>query len=1009
MPQTSSLNELTREVRLGIVLYGGVSLAVYENGVAQELFRAVKGAGIYTVIKQLTGCDVVLDIISGTSAGGINGILLGYALANDCDPSVTKDFWREEGDILNLLHAPGDPAPNSILNSRGYYQPRLELAYAAIKNQAYQPPPEDLVSPIAELDVFITGTNAYGHVYTEFDDFGHAIDVKDHRALFHLRKRIENDFTHSAEVYAKLSRITSCFPVAFEPVEVNSESGDLADRLLINWGSLAQEKDSKGREKSSFFLDGGILNNKPFSSTLSAIFHHTQTREVERFLLYVEPDPEQFSKRLKEFQPAAPNVVQAAGEGLSSIPSYQSIAADLAAIAEHNSRARRYQELVQALNRTSADLMEHSSRPMEAPAGLKDLDAKAEQPRSPTEQTNTEELTTVYLRSRISRARDRVVDGVLKENGHRRLLQDAERQAGELLVKAFDHLHEDQVLKSLHEFDVYYRMRRLFFVADRISERINDSHTNLSNDAKEAYRDVWRRINHRIKCQEIIRSKIEELIDLADFRWQEIMKGGTPAAGAARIWAAVESLLGRLLAPAGPSQDAAAAEDESGQGELYRLLDDRVRDLVKSFDPLSVQPEPASGLPDNLLICGDADELALLKQYTPGQLKDPITQHYCRFIYVDSFLFPMQYMSEMESTDEVKTMRISPIDAHLGFSSDPRKLCGNQLSHFGGFLKSSWRANDLMWGRLDGACQLMQCVVTRERLRKLIPADQKLLVAALRARCPAGAEYMAELEKELENFTNAADGSAPEKDAFDKFLSALIYVGQSEILQQEVPRVVEASIAQQGVWNQYDLNNLLSQQAELDASGSPPAPNWRAGARQPDRTVTSYAAVRFAQESSRDWVRYFRDEYTVSEEQWQNGIPRSVLIEIITTMILVLRKSLLEIGENGPAVRGSMIFRVTSFPLRIAYYLTRIQRLAPEYLRVAVFGGFVFCFSVLGVYAYSWWRLGAKASLILLVVPLTILLVLGAVVYLMYRGYRPSAKRRENVASLSKEFPQVSA
>ena len=71
------LNDLAREVRFGVVLYGGVSLAVYENGVAQELFRAVKGTGIYTIIKQLTGCDVVLDIISGTSAGGINGILLG--------------------------------------------------------------------------------------------------------------------------------------------------------------------------------------------------------------------------------------------------------------------------------------------------------------------------------------------------------------------------------------------------------------------------------------------------------------------------------------------------------------------------------------------------------------------------------------------------------------------------------------------------------------------------------------------------------------------------------------------------------------------------------------------------------------------------------------------------------------------------------------------------------------------------------------------------------------------
>ena len=34
--------ERSRETRLGIVMSGGVSLAVYENGVAQELFRAVR-------------------------------------------------------------------------------------------------------------------------------------------------------------------------------------------------------------------------------------------------------------------------------------------------------------------------------------------------------------------------------------------------------------------------------------------------------------------------------------------------------------------------------------------------------------------------------------------------------------------------------------------------------------------------------------------------------------------------------------------------------------------------------------------------------------------------------------------------------------------------------------------------------------------------------------------------------------------------------------------------------
>lgn len=55
----------TREVRLGMVLYGGVSLAVYENGVAQELYRAIRGEGIYGLVKELTDSDITVDIISG--------------------------------------------------------------------------------------------------------------------------------------------------------------------------------------------------------------------------------------------------------------------------------------------------------------------------------------------------------------------------------------------------------------------------------------------------------------------------------------------------------------------------------------------------------------------------------------------------------------------------------------------------------------------------------------------------------------------------------------------------------------------------------------------------------------------------------------------------------------------------------------------------------------------------------------------------------------------------------
>jgi len=65
--------------RLDIVIHGGVSLAIYIHGVAQELFGTVRGRGLYRLIKTLTDSKVIVDILRGTSAGAIKGIVLAYA------------------------------------------------------------------------------------------------------------------------------------------------------------------------------------------------------------------------------------------------------------------------------------------------------------------------------------------------------------------------------------------------------------------------------------------------------------------------------------------------------------------------------------------------------------------------------------------------------------------------------------------------------------------------------------------------------------------------------------------------------------------------------------------------------------------------------------------------------------------------------------------------------------------------------------------------------------------
>src|SRR5215470_846290 len=111
------------EVRLAVVLYGGVSLAVYIHGVTREILNLVRASKLfhagrsaippagdstavyYDLLKKLSphiDLRVVVDLISGASAGGINGVMLGKALAHDLPLEPHRDLWLKNADVTSL-------------------------------------------------------------------------------------------------------------------------------------------------------------------------------------------------------------------------------------------------------------------------------------------------------------------------------------------------------------------------------------------------------------------------------------------------------------------------------------------------------------------------------------------------------------------------------------------------------------------------------------------------------------------------------------------------------------------------------------------------------------------------------------------------------------------------------------------------------------------------------------------------------------------------------------------
>src|SRR4051812_46225700 len=127
-----------RELRIALVCFGGVSLAVYMHGITKEILKLVRASSavhgiadrvrrssatffdvrdssdpeydteaiyfdLLRDIGQSVELRVIVDIIAGASAGGINSTMLARALSHDLPMGRLRDLWLENADVTELL------------------------------------------------------------------------------------------------------------------------------------------------------------------------------------------------------------------------------------------------------------------------------------------------------------------------------------------------------------------------------------------------------------------------------------------------------------------------------------------------------------------------------------------------------------------------------------------------------------------------------------------------------------------------------------------------------------------------------------------------------------------------------------------------------------------------------------------------------------------------------------------------------------------------------------------
>lgn len=930
-----------REVRLGLVMYGGVSLAIYINGIAHELFRAVRGRGTYRLLKTLTDSDVIVDVLSGSSAGGINGVLLAYALCNEREFGSSAKLWREHGDIGGLMRELDEPLATyqSLFDSEGKYEPWLKQAFDKLDQGVIDGTEREDKSAFEELDLFVTGTDYYGRKSVTFDDRSVGIDVKDHRTVFWLKHRAgrkepfspaaggrdepnggaDAPTTHAA--LARLSRITSCFPGAFAPVTVDAEAP--VSRRLRRWGAVP----GSGQR---VYIDGGVLDNKPFSTTLDAIYSRLADRPVSRWLLYVEPDPESFGADPEELK--SPAAVQTGVASLTALPGYESIADDLRRLRAHNEQAER----ITALRNALVELAENLALPSTAHEADVEPQSAAEHAKRARDVAERREYVRMRLiglgdqvfRSLFTRELDGGAPGRLDPKCN---VFEAQRVLRRWFMEKIVP-NGEQDWPTYAGLDVAFRLRRLFHLTYRYQTELND--TGLAAG-----------VNRQIETLEIMRSALEagvERVALERFgEAGEKLSGALDATWAAELWQQVFETVSAIANVPGPGRHQRSSEiglltlaqEAAEKAELTEFA----RRLRRAKSGGGADASAHAPISKAIFFRqSDGFEQRLLAGHP--QLADA----HANYERVDGLLYPIEAVAGLRSYDVVSLARVSPRDAQLGLAQkDMReKVTGTRYGHFAAFFKRSWRSNDILWGRIDGACELVDLLLKQERLQQLFSQRN------------VEPEWLAELNAtvaELEADPTALPLPPPERA---KLFSWLRRLASTELAERnEALEEFEAGKRPGG--GDGGPRGWLVLGAQLEAL-------------KPGLTdvFADYHAERFEQEnpgagclaspevdrqaqanlaavgsSPRKLIDFFHDQYRVGSEDL-GKIPPFVIADWIARGLLLARNALLvSAGERAEGIRSHLLFQMFfGWPLRALAALSGLLRRAPHWIAAFTLG-----------------------------------------------------------------------
>ena len=771
-----------KELRLALVCYGGISLAVYMHGVTKEIWRLARASraehdgaapseGVEAVYRELLGLvarhsdtrlRVLADIIAGASAGGINGIFLARAITTGESLDPLTDLWLERADVEVLLDPDARPlsrftkfwavpiawllmrTPKNAIDStveRGarpevrrklsnfvrarWFAPPFGgevfsgLLLDAFDAMAAGPKGAPLVPPGQPVDLMVTVTDFAGHAEVMRLNSPAEVKETEHRLIFAFR-HAPGRADHMADTVGLTfaARSTASFPGAF-PAFTATE----LDRTLA-----ARGRDWPGRAE--------------FLATQLAI--HTPEEAQHRILV----DGSVLANA--PFRPAM--------SALRQRPARREVDRRFVYIDPKPGRRAI------SLGRKGVNADGSPVLPGFFGAILKTM---SDIPREQPIRDNVEALEAMSQRIRrmrhiIAAMQPEVEARIEAALGYTFFLDSPTAPR----LAAWRAAAQGKAMQEAGYSFVAYDHLKLSLIVEELARVAGD----LLSLTDEGARQTW-----RARLWEDVRARGLDRISSG--------KGGESEALIAFFRAhdlgfrirRLRHLARRLDEVAGLGSGVDPAASEAMRAAIYEALgpylDRESRDFYAGIEAGDHEPEAlveriserrALGLVDQA-----ADErIAAGLAELPKAARRAMLHSYLGFPFFDAATLPLLQGEGQGEFDPIKIDRISPDDAGaIRKGGAEATLKGIQFNAFGAFFSRTFRENDYLWGRLHSAERLIDIVASAVPEGRSLPMTEieRLRVAAFRAildeeagRLTTVADLIGEIRTQLDSAGQSA-------------------------------------------------------------------------------------------------------------------------------------------------------------------------------------------------------------------------------------------------------------